>query len=55
MKFIREIKYDDGVIQKDHYNLEKSKTGPILVELFYPENYFPDEIEKSPKKKKNKK
>ena len=53
--FIREIKYDDGVIQKDHYNLEKCPTGPILVELIYPDKYFPKEEMEIPKKKKKKK
>ena len=52
-KFIREYKYEDGSSQKWHYNLDKSPNGPIMVEMFYPEGYFPrDRNENLPKTKR---
>jgi hypothetical protein len=44
-KFIREFKFDDGRSQKWHYDLDKSPNGPIEVELFYPKEWFKDEID----------
>ena len=53
-KFIREVQYNDGVVQKSHYNLDKCPTGPFLVEMFYPDNYFPEEREENLPKTKRK-
>lgn len=53
-KFIREVKHNDGVIQKDHWNLDKCPTSPFLVEMFYPEGYFPEEREENLPKTKRK-
>ena len=54
-KFIREIKYKDGVITKWHYNLDRSPNGPIEVEIVYPEGFFEDETKQKKKKKNAKK
>ena len=53
-KFIRETKYNDGVVQKDHWNLDKCPTSPFLVEMFYPDGYFPEEREENLPKTKRK-
>lgn len=53
-KFIREVQYNDGVVQKSHYNLDKYPTGPFLVEMFYPDDYFPEEREENLPKTKRK-
>lgn len=49
-KFVREVKFRDGCSQKWHYDLDKNPNGPLMVEMFYPENFF--EEEKKPKKSK---
>jgi len=44
-KFVREYKFRDSTSQKWHYDLDRNPSGnPIEVEMFYPENYFDDEI-----------
>jgi len=53
-KFTREMQYSDGVVQKDHYNLDKCPTGPFLVEMFYPGGYFLEEREENLPKTKRK-
>lgn len=53
-KFIREYKQDDGCSQKWHYDLDKSPNGPIMVEMFYPKEYFNEEIEENLPKTKRK-
>jgi len=53
-KFIREVKFNDGVIQKSHFNLDKHPNGPFLVEMFYPEGYFLEEKEENLPKTKRK-
>ena len=48
-KFTREYKYSDGASSKWHYDLDKNPNGPLMVEMFYPE----EEIVEKKKKKKN--
>ena len=51
-KFVRTFRYKDRSYSEWHYDLDKSPNGPLLVEIFYPDDYF-DEEEKPKKQKKD--
>jgi len=44
----------EGYSQTWHYDLDKSPNGPMMVEIFYPDGYFPEEQEENLPKTKRK-
>lgn len=53
-KFVRTFKYRDRSYSEWHYDLDRSPNAPILVEIFYPDDYFEEEknVTKTKKKKR---
>jgi hypothetical protein len=45
---------EEGYSQTWHYDLDKSPNGPMMVEIFYPDGYFPEEQEENLPKTKRK-
>lgn len=54
-KFTRTFKYIDKSYSEWHYDLDKNPNGPIMVEIFYPEEFFNFNDEKKSKRNGSKK
>lgn len=53
-KFVRTVRYKDRSYSEWHYDLDRSPNAPILVEIFYPDDYFKEEEKDVTKPKKKK-
>ena len=53
-KFTREFNTKNGISTKWHFNLDKTINGPVMVEIFHPDNSYEEKNQEDLPKTKRK-